>query len=72
MCLLVVLLSGALIVWIRWFLETTFLSLCNFFHLLGRRCTLEVAKPISLLCCVPPMDQTQLMLTGQIQCYFCK
>lgn len=48
--LLVLLLSGAFILWIHWFLEKTFLSLFNFFHLLGRRCTLEVAKPTSLLC----------------------
>lgn len=48
--LLVLLLSGAFMLWIPCFLETPFLSLFNFFHLLGRRCTLEVAKPTSLLC----------------------
>ena len=70
--LLVFLLSGAFMLWIHCFLETTFLSLFNFFHLLGRRCTLEVAKPTSLLCCVPPMDQTELIQTGQMHYYFCK
>jgi len=52
--LLVLLLSGAFILWIHWFLETTFLSLFNFFSSLRKKMYVGSGKAYkSALLCAP-------------------